>query len=207
MRKKLLKVFLCLFALIFISPLKTIGIENNNIQEIDLSLSGERLLFNTGNLKPGDTIIKKLLVTNSGKRNFDYSSSAKFLSGSKKLFDQIKLKIDDRKGEIYSGKLSNFNRLDPRFLASLEVDDLIFKIELPYELGNEYQGLNTEFEINFYIEGAIVGISPVSSPLNLPDTASSLYNILFLGIILFIFGAIVLLYITRNKLKNTFETE
>src|SRR5690606_38529484 len=127
--------------------------ETTEMQVIDIETSPTKSVFNMNKMIPGDTATREVVISNNGKDEFKYLSKLSFVSGSKKLYDSLLLKISDADEDIYSGKLSDFNKMTPRYLSNNDQETLYFTIEMPYELGNDYQGLATEFELKFYVEG------------------------------------------------------
>jgi LPXTG-motif cell wall-anchored protein len=131
------------------SPMNTNAKENED--KIEISLFPSNDIFDVKNMRPGYGVTKTLLIQNSGNVNFDYYMDAKKLSGSDKLFNQLLLSVTTENGElIFKGKLSKFQNIGLRHLAKSGKEKLIFQIELPPEIGNEYQGLQIKV-IYFFI--------------------------------------------------------
>jgi LPXTG-motif cell wall-anchored protein len=180
-------------------PLQVVyGDETTQQQEIDIATSPHKIFFNLSNLKPGDRATKILTVFNKGKQDFDYIFSNRFLTGSEKFYNALLLNVSDQKGELFSGKLKDFEKLDARFLSSGTSEQLTFTIEIPYELGNEYQGLGSEFQFKFYVEGTLGGVLPPDGP-KLPNTATDIFNLLAAGSILTTIGATLFFIQKRRK--------
>jgi LPXTG-motif cell wall-anchored protein len=197
MKKKLLFSFLVIL-LVFSLPIKTYADTTTEFKEIDIATSPNKIFFNLSDLKPGDRSTKVLTVSNNGKQDFNYLFTNRFLTGSKKFYDAILLKVSDQKGELFSGKLNYFEKLDARFLSSGTSEQLTFTIEIPYELGNEYQGLGSEFQFKFYVEGTLGGVLPPDGP-KLPNTATDIFNLLAAGSILTTIGATLFFIQKRRK--------
>nr|WP_144924801.1 LPXTG cell wall anchor domain-containing protein [Paenibacillus bovis] len=174
--------------------------ETTEMQEIDIETSPTKSVFNMNKMIPGDTATREVVISNNGKDEFKYLSKLSFVSGSKKLYDSLLLKISDADEDIYSGKLSDFNKMTPRYLSNNDQETLYFTIEMPYELGNDYQGLATEFELKFYVEGTLGGLLPVDN--RLPSTATDMFNLLVAGAILIGFGILLFLFQRRKKVKE-----
>ncbi|WP_316569882.1 hypothetical protein [Neobacillus sp. YIM B06451] len=155
---KLYLIVVCIFFIVFNNAIKVFAVDTP--KEIDISLSASKVFFNTANLKPGDIVVENLRISNNGKQNFNYLFSNKFLTGSEKLYNELKLKIIGNNNELYNGKLKDFEKLDPRFLTSGSSEQLVFYVEIPYELGNEFQGLGCEFQFKFFVEGSLNGTIP-----------------------------------------------
>lgn len=169
---------------------------------INLETTPTKVLFNISKMVPGEWASRSLKIKNNGQQDFSYLSSANLKSGSSKMYDALLLEIKDANGELYKGKLSDFNKLDPRFLSSSSHETLTFKVEMPYELGNEYQGLECEFEFKFYVEGTLGGALPVDN--RLPVTATGLFNYILIGAVMMIFGGMLFFYqkIKKRDMKN-----
>ncbi|WP_228027653.1 hypothetical protein [Bacillus fonticola] len=136
---------------------------------LDLDTIPDSYLFKISNMKPGDYATRTLTILNPGKRSFTYQSRAEFTGGTENadedlkdgvdLYNEFLLKVwsldkdDNSKAELlYGGKLKDFEGLDPRYLPSNSAEDLRFRVDFPYELGNEYQGLAFNFELLFGVE-------------------------------------------------------
>jgi LPXTG-motif cell wall-anchored protein len=147
---KLLKLLLTTILFAFFQS-TTVQAQTNNSLNIDTSPNG--FLFNLTNMKPGDWATRKLTIQNRGSEDFQYNTQARFKGGSKDLYNEFLLKVWDSTGVLHSGKLKDFNGLSPRYLKSKHEEDLMFEVKLPYELGNQFQGLALEVEFKFIIEG------------------------------------------------------
>ncbi|WHZ01423.1 TasA family protein [Neobacillus sp. YX16] len=193
-------IFLILFivsCVTLVNPFTNVRAEEN-INEIDISTSPHTTFFSMKNLKPGDHLTKELNILNNGKQDFKYILSNKYFSGSEKFYKKLLLQIYDEEKILFKGELSDFNKLDPRKLFSGDSENLIFKVEIPSELGNEYQGLSSEFEFKIYVEGTLGGILPADGP-KLPNTGSNIFNILVVGAALVFVGSIIQLITNRRK--------
>ncbi|MEK5441867.1 MULTISPECIES: TasA family protein [unclassified Fredinandcohnia] len=173
---------------------------SNNNKEIDINTTPEKVLFDVDNFKPGDWATRTLIIKNSGTEDFNYLTSADRKSGSKELYEELFLTISDKNGDIFKGKLGNFKKIDPRPIVSGQQEELIFTVEFPPHLGNEYQGLATEVEMKFYAEGTLGGVLPVDGP-KLPETGTNTFNILIAGIILALGGGFIFYYL-RKRLRS-----
>lgn len=121
-------------------------------KQIDIGTEPNEYLFNLSNLKPGDQASRILTIQNRGQRDFTYYTKAEFKGGDEKLYNEFLLKISDSNGILHQGKLKDFKSLAPRFLKSMNEEDLKFELEFPFELGNEFQGLGFEVEFIFTVE-------------------------------------------------------
>jgi LPXTG-motif cell wall-anchored protein len=176
-------------------PIKSSEAQEN---EIDLQTVPHKVFFDIKNSKPGDTYTKVLSVQNKGKKNLQYLISNHFLKGSKDLYKELELTVADKSGEIFKGKLKDFEKLDARNLKINTYEELTISIYFPYELGNEYQGLATEFEFEFYVEGSLGGLLPANGP-KLPETGTNMFNYLVGGSVLVITGLLAQYFFKRKK--------
>jgi LPXTG-motif cell wall-anchored protein len=194
---KLIKFALFLLILFLIFPFgNTFAMQT--LGEIDIATTPEKVLFNVKDFKPGDWAIRTLKIKNSGKEDFKYLASAKLKSGSEKLYNELLLTINDSNKEIFSGKLSDFKKLEPRLLNQAEQEELVFNVKFPYELSNEFQGLASIVEFKFYAEGTLGGVLPVDGP-KLPNTGSNMFNILLAGAVLVLGGTILQFFLKRRN--------
>lgn len=182
----------------FYIPVGSTTANDDESIKVDLVTAPANLLFDVRNLKPGDVIKRTLIIENHGNVDVDYVTKANFLAGSKKLYKQLKLRVTDNQNVLYEGSLSKFNGLDKRKLTLTENDELYFYVEFPYESGNEFQGLATEFEIVLAAE-AENAVRLFDYPSKLPKTSMTHPALYFiLGLCLFAIGAIGL-YLKRVK--------
>ncbi|WLR43912.1 TasA family protein [Bacillus carboniphilus] len=175
----------------------------------DLSSSGE-VFINVDNVKPGDWMPRSISVTNQGSADFRYTATAKRSKGSKKFYEQLDLKVVHENLVLYEGKLSDFTGLEPRMIKMNQTEELFFTITVPYELGNEFQGLISEIELQFFSPdplgygggdgGGLIGDPSKSGWL--PQTATQSFNILAVGFMLLIFG--IFLQIAKRNEKRVF---
>jgi LPXTG-motif cell wall-anchored protein len=121
-------------------------------EEIKLITSTDKALFLIDNMKPGDWASGKVTLQNRSENNFTYNIKSKLKSGSEKMYNEFLLKILDSNGILFNGKLKEFSGIAPRFLKSLNQEDLLFSVNFPSELGNEYQGLSFDVEFRFIID-------------------------------------------------------
>jgi LPXTG-motif cell wall-anchored protein len=191
-------LFLSISFCMFYPSDRVVADETTQQHEIDIATSSHKIFFNLSNLKPGDRTTKILTVFNKGKQDFNYIFSNRFLTGSEKFYNTLLLNVSDQAGELFTGKIKDFKKLDARFLATGTSEQLTFTIEIPYELGNEYQGLGSEFQFKFYVEGTLGGILPPDGP-KLPNTATDIFNLLAAGSVLTTIGATLFFIQKRRK--------
>ncbi|MBM7553665.1 TasA family protein [Thalassobacillus pellis] len=163
-------VVLVMFIIVPTHPFAESG--NSELNEIDIATSPQKVLFNTDNLKPGDTITRNLIIKNDGLKDFNYLFSSKFSAGSKKFYNSLLLSVKKDGMVLFHGNLKDFEELKPRFLPNGSTETLTFKLEMPYELGNEYQGLMTEVIFKFFAKGEDADKSDPTNPSNPSDPAT-----------------------------------
>jgi LPXTG-motif cell wall-anchored protein len=198
MRKRYLLLFVIMTICFIIAfPGSNVNAEEN-ISEIDIVTSPHKVFFDISNSKPGDSFTKVLNVQNNGQKDFKYLFSNRFLSGSDKFYNELVLTVTGSSGELYNGKLNEFEKLNSRNIKSNTSEELTLSIYVPYELGNEYQRLNSEFEFKFYAEGTLGGVLPANGP-KLPATGSNMFNILLAGSVLVLGGTILQFFLRRRS--------
>lgn len=149
-------------------------------------------------LKPGDKIISSLDVLNKGNILFSYSTKAEFSGGSREYYDALEIKIKDQKDQLlFEGKLKDFKGLDPREILIFNKDSLYFEINVPHELGNEYQGLSSKVKLIFSASE-----DPVLGGGVLPNTGTQNYNLILGGILLLVCGAGMYLFTRKITRVN-----
>lgn len=190
-----------------------------------ITTSPDRVLFNVDNMKPGDWAERSLTIQNRSENDFTYNTEVIFKGGSKKLYNEFLLVVEDARGLLYSGKLSDFNRLEPRALKSLHEEELQFVVSFPTHLGNDFQGLEFEVEFRFVVEGYEIEkpVDPVDPekdviqpqrPIDkndldkgvkkgqiLPSTSTDIFNYIVAGFIILLLGTVLYLYNRRKKVK------
>ncbi|MDC3413625.1 CalY family protein [Aquibacillus sp. 3ASR75-11] len=205
--------FYCVIMLILIVflPVGSIGAEGNT-PEIDLITSPSNVVLDVRNMKPGDVTSRIITIKNGGNVDFNYMTKAEYTNGSKKLYDELLLQVTDNKGILYDGSLSGFTGLDARELFQSSEEQLTFNVEFPFESGNEFQGLATQFQLIFRVDTAPEsggGITPDgSTPTEdasgfgsvLPKTGEINPMIFYMtGLVIAVTGAV--LYRERNALS------
>lgn len=195
MYKKILLAFIVAF--IFLPFHAGIVNAGENGKEIDIATSPHKILFDIQNGRPSEVFTKELNIQNNGTKDFNYLAANHFLTGSEKLYNELLLTIKDKDAELFNGKLMDFKKLDSRRLKSNTSENLIFSIEIPLELGNEFQKLNSKFQFKFYVEGTLGGILPVDGP-KLPSTATNVFNILVTGAVLVLTGSALQFMLKRR---------
>ncbi|MEN1966939.1 TasA family protein [Lentibacillus sp. N15] len=204
-------VMICAFVL----PCMTVYGSEDSSSEIDIGIQPRSYLFDIDNMKPGDWASRSIDIQNNGLQDFNYTTTVKNTKGSVKLFNQLMLEVHDTKGELYHGKLVDFNSLSSRFLAASDEETLDFTIHFPETLGNDYQGLQTAFIINFVAEGKynqsdavtsqgfIGGNGPPADGSTLPNTATNMFIYLLAGGgLLFVGGSLLICQKVRHIHKD-----
>ncbi|OLO38834.1 hypothetical protein BTR23_11285 [Alkalihalophilus pseudofirmus] len=195
-------------ALFFVTIMPSGGTGANEVDPVvNLSTSPTSYLFDISNMKPGDSIARELTVINSGNRDYYYQSKANQTAGSEMLYKQLQLYVSTSEKTLFEGSLADFAGFEPRFLEKGTEEDIQFLVEFPWESGNEFQGLATEFEIKLWAEGS--SSTPPATPTQggvtpgdgspLPTTATSMFNLILGGLILLVCGTI--LYFVHKKRK------
>ena len=75
---------------------------------VDISTNPAEILFNVGNMKPGDWTTSVLEVNNEGNLDFNYSVNSYQESGDLYFYNQFFLRVSDEGGPLYEGKLKDF---------------------------------------------------------------------------------------------------
>ena len=172
-------------------------------KDIDINLSPKDTLFSISNMKPGDWAPRTITVKNSGSKDFTYHMQLSN-TGEKKLFDELLLEIKAVDKELYQGKLAEFKSVPARKVASGGKESLDITIRFPEHLGNDFQGLEAAFTLNFTAErkdttpvqaatkGQIDSGGPTSAGFSLPATSTNIFNLILFGSVL-VAGGIVLM--------------
>lgn len=170
--------------------------------DIFLATSPSKVFFNISNMKPGDFTVKELEIINKGKQDFSYIFTNKFQDGSEALYNELLLTFKSKTAVIYNGYLKDFDGIEPRNLADGESESLTVRVEIPYELGNEFQGLSSKFQFKVFVDGTLSGLSPAGSGLKLPNTSTYMYTFILLGAILLLSGAVLYGYNIRKRRQS-----
>lgn len=221
-------IFICLVfgALIGFTPLMQTE-ANTPAKVLDIKTFPEDYFMNFNNLKPGDITKDTINIKNNGNINFSYQTTAEFLSGSKEYFNQLLLQVNDESNKtLYLGKLKDFTGLQDRTLKMFESEKLSFQVEVPFELGNEFQELETKFVLRFTAEEAGNTINPntpdeekppnINEPPNsnelptnntgsLPQTGEENPIFIILSGLFISLSGIVLLLVKKSIITNPFK--
>ncbi|WAA10005.1 cell wall protein [Fervidibacillus albus] len=199
-------MFLCVDK---VASAETTG-DSTDPKEIDIETNPETIFFNLKNLKPGDWAVQEVKIKNAGKNDFEYFVSSKKKAGSTKLYNALELTIKGESEILFQGKMSEFNGLEKRRLKSGQSEIMELTVLFPMELGNDYQGLSTEVEFQFYAEGGslgdllpIEGDNPINDGIELPLTATTYYQLLLYGGLFLIGGIAFHLFRKKFLLKDS----
>ncbi|MBM7097058.1 LPXTG cell wall anchor domain-containing protein [Bacillus sp. H-16] len=145
-------------AIIFVFPVHGTGA--NEVQgSVSITTSPTKVLFDLSNMKPGDSASRVLGISNDGTTHYNYHSEVRHTRGSELLFKQFELYVLQGEETLYSGSMADFTGFEPRYLESGSSEEFIMTAVFPWESGNEFQGLETDFEIVLWAE-----TTPVPSP-------------------------------------------
>jgi len=131
---------------------------DSNEKDYDFTVSPSKSLFNITNFKPGDWAERELTLDNNGTKDLQYEIKMKHPSGEDRLFRQLLLKVENGSQVLFDGKLKDFKGVDAQQLKSGAQDNIKFTVKMPEELGNEYQGTTTQFDLLIYVDGDLTGI-------------------------------------------------
>ncbi|MEW5784836.1 MAG: hypothetical protein AB1767_07165 [Bacillota bacterium] len=168
-----LGAFLVLAGLVLlVQPYYTMAVVENDDHPCRIALDPWDLLFELGNLNPGDSIERSITVTKVGKASanlfltWDWVDGEPVLGEPGSLFEQLVLVIRCEGRELYRGPMSegyvtgevpakadalNISQLLGRVMAYGDVLRLDFMVLLPgAETGNEFQGSTLTTELVFY---------------------------------------------------------
>jgi len=180
---------------------------NNN--EIEISLSPNDTLFDISNMKPGDWAPRPITVKNSGNNDFDYHMEVQN-QGDNKLFNELLLEVKAGEKELYQGNLAEFKSMPARKIINGNEEILDFTIRFPEHLGNDFQGVQSEFVFTFTAEGKdslpvqaktqalIDSGNPALAGFSLPATSTNIFNLMLIGSV-FVLGGFVLMVVRRFK--------
>jgi LPXTG-motif cell wall-anchored protein len=139
------KILFKLFILSIIPILALLITQKNSFQaeEKPITLLPDSRLFTISNMAPGDTITKSLKIINNSEETFQYNVITRHESDSIDFFNELNIKVTDNSSVFFNGKLKDFTLPTAKQLNKNDSDDLSFQIEMPINLGNEFQGLTT----------------------------------------------------------------
>ncbi|QFT90557.1 hypothetical protein FIU87_18085 [Bacillus sp. THAF10] len=199
--KLYLMTILCLGALsaVYLPVYQTEATPTSEIIRISTSPSNSFITFS--NMAPGDRTTKPLRIMNNGNVDFNYIASAILEKGDQELFDSLLMTITDQTSTLYKGKIHDLQQLSLGSLLSHKDKELFFSVELPREAGNEVKHKSATVEFSFTAIG-LTEVNENGNGVQLPNTASNLYNNILLGTILVIFGLITIFIFRRRKVVD-----
>lgn len=217
---KLIRPFtlLLLISAIGLHPITSVfadGVKEEENSDIEISLSPNDTLFDISNMKPGDWAPRSITVKNSGNNEFQYHMELQN-KGDHKLFNELLLEVKAGDEELYQGKLAGFKSIPARKVISGNEESLELTIRFPEHLGNDFQGVQSEFNFTFTAEGKdstpvqaisqglIESDGPTLSGFSLPATSTNLFNLLLYGSALVV-GGIVLMTIRHYRRRKLVE--
>jgi LPXTG-motif cell wall-anchored protein len=139
------KILFKLFILSIIPILALLITQKNSYQaeEKPITLLPDSRLFTVYNMAPGDTVTKSLKIINNSEETFQYNIITRHESDSIDFFNELNLQVTDNSSVLFNGKLKNFTLSTAKQLNKNDSEDLSFQIEMPINLGNEFQGLTS----------------------------------------------------------------
>ncbi|UOY92593.1 hypothetical protein MUG87_00100 [Ectobacillus sp. JY-23] len=179
---------LLIYIFITIYPV-IIRAESASKKEIDISQLAPSLSVPTDNMQPGDEVSNSFILKNDGNKKLMYSLTAKLLSGDELLFTGLEIVVTQGKEELYRGSLRDLQV--KRILAVNDEETISYTVSFPHELGNEYQGLQTNVQfLTQATEAPSEGENTpteeppvVILPGGLPNTGLGYTNVLMLGLL------------------------
>lgn len=143
-----------------------LSVSADSEQRLNIKTKKDKVLFDLYNLAPGDWAVRTLTVQNRGEEDFTYNSSSRLEDGSEKLYNEFLLEVTDAEKVLFSGKMKDFNGFSPRLLKAKHEEELLFKVEFPPELGNDFQGLEFDVVFLFHIEEIVENSTNPGDPGN-----------------------------------------
>lgn len=160
----------------------------------------DQMLFNIENMKPGDWSIKTYTISNKHQKA-DYVLTSQFSGGSEKLYNQLQLSVKQGEDTLFHGQLLDFQNLDINTPVYEGDKQFEFRIDFPFESGNEFQGLVTHFNILLQSEDRKDNVAGHDDN-RLPNTASMIFTYFLIGIVfLLAAGAMKLFHTRKNRSK------
>ncbi|GAA0466988.1 hypothetical protein GCM10008935_23670 [Alkalibacillus silvisoli] len=196
-------IVLTLFLSSVFGHINQVNADETDEEALSISTIPSEVLFDVTNIKPGDTFTRTSTLINDGELDFYYQTEAIQTEGSEKLFNQLELVVyDSEENIIFDGQLADFEGFEPKMLASGEEEEITYLAEFPWESGNEFQGLETEFNIVTWadaepIEPGTPSEDAVAGGI-LPQTGEEIpYFYYIIGGLIVLTG--VALYLTKRK--------
>src|SRR5699024_2037205 len=118
---------------------------------------------------------EKFTVSNKRQENTHYLLASRFSGGSKKFYNQLQLTVKQGKDTLFHGQLADFQGFGVKTLDTGEKTQFEFRIDFPYESGNEFQGLVTHFDILVQAEDGMEHTALIHKD-RLQNTASMIFT-------------------------------
>ena len=190
MKKVIIICGLMILSAIILFPSSILG--NSKIIAKTFYSVPESVLFKIDNFKPGDWAERELFLYNDGPDN-EYFIFIDNVRGDKAFLNELQIKIEYNNVELFQGTINDFKGIDRTFIKENENHKYFITVEFPYDLGNEYQGLTSQFDIGFYVKNPILIEDKESGEL-LPNTSTNTFNIMLIGGGLLIIGTLLIWY-------------
>lgn len=142
---------------------KTDKIQTNNSSKVEYENNADSYInvpdsfFNRlGRILPGDVLIEEVTIQNKTSKEVEYfvsTDKGKELSDVEtELLEKIKLNISLDNKKIYDGKLYKIDNLSLGKYTKNDLSKLIFTIEVPEDLENEYANLSATLSWKFSVK-------------------------------------------------------
>lgn len=143
-------------------------------QQINIITKSQGYLFRLGKVSPGDLISREIEIVNDRKQDFEYTAILGKPQSLNKLLEQLDLKVKQGSSVLYESKLTEFKGLSPKPLKSGASETLKFQVSIPNNLNNSYQDFTAEFELQFLAESiGVIDTTNIKTLRNGPGTNSS----------------------------------
>lgn len=173
---------------------------------IEISASPSSAFIKVNNMVPGDQIIEKLIIKNSGTIDFNYAVTARNEDPFEKtLFNQLLVHIEDGEEILYDGLLSEFQLQILGNLKSKESDHLDFLVSLPITADNNLQNKSASIAFDFTARAEQESAINDSIETKLPNTATNSFNFLVVGTSLLALGLSLYMYNRKKKELSEYD--
>lgn len=154
-------------------------------KDIEVKFEGEPL-FEIENWAPGNKISKTFELKNKNKdTTFELNLELFDLNDPNDLADKIEIKIVDDNEVIYWNKslkeINDKGQINLGAIIPKEKREFIITALVPFELGNEYQGTETEFNFQLEWGGDVLGVETEKEGDVLSDTGDGISSIIILS--------------------------
>ncbi|MGD7053080.1 LPXTG cell wall anchor domain-containing protein [Sutcliffiella horikoshii] len=150
--------------------------------------------LNVSHFAPGETTSSEVVIKNITDEVINYSVSLKDLSGSKKFYEKLDVKLFVKNDLKFQGKFTEINKITLGNLESGGEVPVQLDLYFPKESGNDFQAL--KFDISLIVNAKKGVGPPIDNPNDnsgsLPDTGESGYTLIYiLGALLVLAGTIL----------------